>query len=177
MEKRNRGFTLLELLVIIAVISVLVALLVPALSRSRKSAKKRDCTGNLRQLGTYVVMYVSKYGSDREYPPAAGARFWNTLRNVPSPARALLRGSDGLFVCKVLRRMPTPTALDYLEPRGQVADDLTQPQWPIACDRPTNHDPAGQDDINVLYFSGSVSAASFGSPEWDTAVLYTTDPK
>ena len=61
MEMRNRGLTLLELLVVVAVISVLFALAVPVWSRSRRDAQKRDCIGNLRQLGTYVVMYVSKF--------------------------------------------------------------------------------------------------------------------
>lgn len=118
-------------------------------------------------------MYVSKYGSDRLYPPAAGEGFWNTLRNTPSPSEAIARGSDGLFVCRVLGTKPSPTALDYREPRGQIVDGLTQPQWPIACDRPANHDPAGQDDMNILFFSGSVTAASAGSPEWTTAMIYT----
>lgn len=178
MEKRNQGLTLLELLVVVAVISLLFALAVPVWSRSCRDARKRDCIGNFRQLGTYVVMYVTKYGSDRFYPPAAGEGFWNTLRNIPSPTKAMSRGNDGLFICKVLGTRPSPTALDYREPGpgmpfGRLADGLTQPQWPIGCDRPTNHDPSGQDDINVLYFSGSVSAATFGSPEWTTAMNYT----
>ena len=118
-------------------------------------------------------MYVSKYGSDRLYPPAAEERFWNTLRNRPSPSEAIARGNDGLFVCRVLSTRPAPTALDYREPRGQILDGLTNPAWPIACDRPTNHDPAGQDDMNVVFFSGSVSAATAGSPEWTMAMNYT----
>mgnify|MGYP001590026856 CR=1 FL=1 len=78
----------------------------------------------------------------------------------------------------MLGTKPSPNALDYREPGpgipgGRVSDGLTQPQWPIGCDRPTNHDPAGGDDINVLYFSGSVTPATFGSPEWTTAMNYT----
>ncbi len=118
-------------------------------------------------------MYVSTYGSDRQYPPAEGEGFWNTLRNAPTPGQAIARGNDGLFVCKVLRTKPSPTALDYQEPIRPVVDGLTQPQWPIACDRPTNHDPSGMDDVNIMFFSGSVTTAGYGSPEWNIAINYT----
>jgi len=49
--RRFRAFTLVEMLVVIAIIAILVALLVPAISASRKSARKIQCANNLRQLG------------------------------------------------------------------------------------------------------------------------------
>jgi len=51
------AFTLLELLVVLAVIGVLAALLLPALSRSRAAAKRVQCVGNLRQLGVAGQLY------------------------------------------------------------------------------------------------------------------------
>jgi len=53
----SRAFTLVELLVSIAVIAILAAMLLPALSQSRQSAWRARCTGNLRQLGMATEMY------------------------------------------------------------------------------------------------------------------------
>ncbi len=51
------GFTLVELLVVIAVIAILAALLLPALGQSKASAKRIKCVSNLRQLGFAAQMY------------------------------------------------------------------------------------------------------------------------
>jgi prepilin-type N-terminal cleavage/methylation domain-containing protein len=51
------GFTLMELLIVIAIIALLSALLLPALSRGREKARQTVCIGNLRQLGLAARMY------------------------------------------------------------------------------------------------------------------------
>ncbi len=55
---RKRGFTLVELLVVIAVIALLMAILMPVLSRARKQAKSVICQSNLRQWGLMFAMYT-----------------------------------------------------------------------------------------------------------------------
>jgi prepilin-type N-terminal cleavage/methylation domain-containing protein/prepilin-type processing-associated H-X9-DG protein len=61
LARRRRGFTLVELLVVIAVVAILAALLLPALARAKVSAKTAACKSNLRQLGLALSMYVNDY--------------------------------------------------------------------------------------------------------------------
>jgi prepilin-type N-terminal cleavage/methylation domain-containing protein/prepilin-type processing-associated H-X9-DG protein len=57
--RKPRAFSMVELLAVVGIISVLIAILVPALNRARESAKRVDCLSNLHQLGTAFVMYCN----------------------------------------------------------------------------------------------------------------------
>lgn len=56
----KRGFTLIEMLVVIAIISVLTALLIPALTKAKRNARNVACLSNLRQLGVATRMYADE---------------------------------------------------------------------------------------------------------------------
>ena len=60
--KEHGGFTLVELLVVIAIIGVLVALLLPAIQAARESARRSQCTNNLKQIGLGILNYESALG-------------------------------------------------------------------------------------------------------------------
>ncbi|RYG46665.1 prepilin-type N-terminal cleavage/methylation domain-containing protein, partial [bacterium] len=55
--KQNRAFTLIEILVVIAILGVLAGLLFPVFSSAKEGAKKTTCLSNLSQLGKAVVLY------------------------------------------------------------------------------------------------------------------------
>jgi prepilin-type N-terminal cleavage/methylation domain-containing protein len=75
----SRAFTLVELLVVFAIIGILVALLLPAIQASREAARRAQCTNNLRQ----VVLAVHDFESANEHFPSGTVDAASPIRNLP----------------------------------------------------------------------------------------------
>ena len=97
------AFTLLELLVVVAIIGILAALLLPALSAAKSSGRSATCKNHLRQMGLALQMYVHEHQNKYPYyagPPgpaygdatviggsAAGGLYWSSQLQPYCPMR------------------------------------------------------------------------------------------
>ncbi len=72
--RRLKAFTLIELLTVIAIISLLISILLPSLSRAREQAKSVHCLARLKEMGNALAAYMNNFGG--QLPPA----LWNPDR-------------------------------------------------------------------------------------------------
>lgn len=77
-QRKNRvlqGFTLMELLVVVAIIAILMAILLPAIHKAKESARKSVCGSNTRQIANALQMFANDYNGF--YPLASGDQLWD----------------------------------------------------------------------------------------------------
>ena len=75
--RRRHGFTLVEMLVVVAIIGVLIALLLPAIQAAREAARRTGCATNLRNIGSAIQQYENGH---LYFPPTRyGAGGWSVL--------------------------------------------------------------------------------------------------
>ncbi len=140
--RRIPGFTLIEVLVVVAIIALLIAILLPSLAAVRTSARNTQCLSNLHQFGIAVQAYASTW---KEVVPRGGSpgetTYWTTLvarqfgDRKPYPNPNLLDfPKHPIYQCPERTRSIRPPFVDYvvnaLDPQGpRKLSETTKYQW------------------------------------------------
>ncbi len=135
--KNNKGFTLMELMVVIAIIIILAGFLTPALNRARRQARKVECMNNLKQASIAIHAYALDW--DGKFPDAIGDLF-----------------DDYVSTTEVLQCTEVTGAATFQYDTG-LTESTAGATVPIfAC--PAGEPHIGPKHYNVLYGDGHVAS-------------------
>ena len=153
LPRTNRAFTLVELVVGMAIVAILAALSLPALARTRSSAQRMGCSNNLRQVGLSFRTWAAAHGGktpmmESEY---GGGTFGSVGYRVLSGNQNSSRGVCKMFLC-LSNELTTPKLLfcpaEYESSLRQAATTFAGTVPPGANAVPYTN------DLNVSYFIG-----------------------
>jgi len=155
---KRRGFTLLELLVVMSVLAILVALLLPALASAQQAGRKAICLANLRQIGIAVHAYAFEQDGRIPYGPQA----------PPFTSPASFYPSTGAPTSLLSLQSGVPVGLGLLLPRhlGAQSKVLFCPGSDQAIDADAEVKKVGRSQAQgSYYYRHGGNTRLFDSPE------------
>jgi prepilin-type N-terminal cleavage/methylation domain-containing protein len=176
----RRGFTLVELLVVVAIVSVLVGLAVPAVLRARQAAARAECQSNLRQIGVAIEGHAA---ARRTFPFASGRPRPGSVEHLdgrPEDGAGWVRPQSWAMSIlpymeeTVLARMyeeyclacpPEAQEAEIVAAHVRVYNSWSRAAGAVDFSALVGPGPAAADPARRLdrwYFAGTVSADAFG---------------
>jgi len=118
-SQRRRGFTLVELLVVLAIVAILAGILFPVFSRVREAGRSAVCSSNLKQLGLAMTLYCNDHNG--MFPEAWPGNIWTKetpQTKADSPGAKYLTNignEDGHFVTWMDALFPYARSIESFE--------------------------------------------------------------
>lgn len=141
---KNAGFTLMEILTVIAIIAILAGLLMPALNSARREARRAQCISNLKQIGIAIHSYA--LDNDGAFPTGLAGLVVANGYLPPGPT-----GSANILNCP-------GDGLQYDYTTGLSTENAGPATGVVQCNTANAHPlPKGRD---ILYGDGHVAASN-----------------
>src|SRR3954466_11040645 len=166
---RRRAFTLIELMIVIAILALIVGLLLPAIQAARESSRATACRNNLKQIGLSLANYESAY---THYPIGAEGRYDRMLSPAPMygfswwPQVLPFLEQSGLT--EQLDRSGANVGYVLLNPRnGSVVNGFAPGFWFCPSSSVERFVSAGGFQVAAPSYAGISGATNHdGFPEW-----------
>ena len=169
----QRAFTLLELLVVISIISILLSLTLPAVSRARTKVYSAVCTNNLKNIGRGAVMYNNDY-NDYSMPASFGDTSDGHYNHFINYMISVQDYSPDIFQCPLMKKE------DMFDPAGHdpaVGNVNRHASYIMNIIKPGNWAGSGLSGTSSLYGWGidSVIPIHIGTVTDPSTKLYVMD--
>ncbi len=140
-QNHANGFSLIELMVVLAIIGTLVSLLLPAIQSAREASRKMSCSSNLRQIGIAIESFRT---TNRTLPPGTVAKEYPQVPQTPwtfyrwSALAMLTPHLDGAVTYKKLDLQKPLYSINLsITPENAAGVKLTEPIFLCPADRKT----------------------------------------